>query len=98
MLLLWAVYLTLLLVLAVPVFFVARRRRKTSTIRNVAISALVVSAMMGVTRYTSNELVQQCIDVGNTQCVDAGSTGIIWLFGIGFTLVVWVRAWNLRGR
>jgi len=98
MLLLWAVYLAVLLVLAVPVFVVARRRRRPNTIRNVAISAVVVGGLMGLTRFTSNRLVEQCIDVGNTQCYDAGSTGILWLFAIGFTVVVWARAWNLRGR
>jgi len=98
MFLLWALYLALLLVLAIPVFLVAHRRNRKTTIRNVAISALVMGGLMGITRYTSNELVQQCIDVGNTQCYDAGSTGILWLFAIGFTVVVWSRAWNLRGR
>ncbi|MDH3301681.1 MAG: hypothetical protein OES24_14360 [Acidimicrobiia bacterium] len=98
MLLLWAVYLALLLVLAIPVFVVARRRHRTATIRNVAISAIVVGGLMGMTRYTSDRLVEQCIEVGNTQCFDAGSTGILWLFAIGFTVVVWARAWNLRGR
>ncbi len=98
MLILWAIYLVLLLALAVPVFVMARRRQRPSTIRNVAISALVVGGLMGLTRYTSNELVQQCKDVGNTRCFDPGSTGILWLFAIGFTAVVWGRAWSLRGR
>ncbi len=98
MLTVWVLYLALLLALAIPVFVVARRRSKPSTIRNVAISALVVSGLMAITRYTSDQLVQQCVDVGNTQCIDAGSTGILWLFGLGFTTVVWLRAWNLRGR
>lgn len=94
----WVTYLALLLVLAVPVFVVARRRRRTTTIRNVATSALVIGGLMAMTRYTSDRAVEQCIDVGNTQCVDAGSTGILWLLAIGFTVVVWARAWNLRGR
>lgn len=98
MLLFWALYLVLLLILALPVFHVARRRRRTTTIRNVAISAVVVGGLMAMTRYTSDRLVEQCIEVGNTQCIDAGSTGILWLFAIGFTVVVWARAWNLRGR
>ncbi len=98
MLRLWVIYLALLLVLAVPVFIVARRRGRTTTIRNVVISAVVMSGLMGLTRFSSERLVDQCIEVGNTQCIDAGSTGILWLFGIGFTVVVWARAWNLRGR
>lgn len=98
MLLLWVIYLVLLLALALPVFWVARRRGRPNTIKNVAISALVVSGLMGVTRYTSNKAVEQCIGVGNTQCFDAGSTGMLWMFAIGFTVVVWLRAWNIRGR
>ncbi len=98
MLRLWAIYLAVLLVLALPVFVVGLRRNRPTTIRNVAIAALVIGGLMAVTRYTSNELVQQCIDVGNTRCFDAGSTGILWLLAIGFTVVVWLRAWNLRGR
>ena len=84
--------------LAVPVFAVARRRKKGRVAINFTIAALVVGALMAVTKYTSDSAVASCEAVGNTQCFDAGSTGFLVLFVLVFSLVAWLRAWNLRGR
>ncbi len=97
-LLLFLLYGGVLSALATPVFILARRRAKMQTFRNFVIGVGVVGMLMAITHYTSDRLVAQCQAVGNTQCVDAGSTGMLVLFGIGFAVVAGVRAWQLLGR
>ena len=87
----------LLLIVAVPVIFVARRREKSSTIRNFIVGAAATGTVLAIIKFTSDRAVQQCLDAGNsdTQCVDFGSTGMAVLFIGGYVVIALGRAWVL---
>jgi hypothetical protein len=87
----------LLLIVAVPVIFVARGRGKSSTIRNFIIGAAATGTVLAIVKFTSDRTVRQCIDAGNaeTQCVDFGSTGMAVMFIGGYTVIALGRAWVL---
>ncbi len=94
----WAISFAALCLLAVPVHLVARRRGKPRVSLNFTIAAAVLGALMAITKYTSDQAVASCRAVGNTQCHDSGSVGILVLFIVGFWVVAWARAWNLGDR
>lgn len=95
---LFALHLGALGVLGLPLFLQARRRGRSSTIRNFAWVAVGIAALLAVTSYTSEVAVARCEAAGNTACFDPGSTGMIILFHAAFAVVAWARAWNLLGR
>jgi len=88
-------YSGLLLIVAVPVILVARRRGKSSTIRNFIVGATATGSMLAIIKVSSDQAVQQCVDAGNTQCVDFGSTGMAVLFVGGYAVIALGRAWVL---
>lgn len=81
-----------MLILAVPLFLVAgRRKRMNVVVRFVGIALLLALLLTGVS-ITSNSLVQRCEEAGNNNCVDYGGAGVQFLIVASFAVASWVRA------
>lgn len=78
-----------------PVLYLARRRGQTGTIRSFAIAGLVVVALCIAVAVSSDRLVDQCLEAGNTQCSDRGSSGMQALFMGGFGIAAGLRSYFL---
>jgi mannose/fructose/N-acetylgalactosamine-specific phosphotransferase system component IIC len=78
----------LLLVVTVPVFVMAWRRRRTG----LAIKFVVVAAAIGVffafAAVGSKRAVDNCREVGNYSCFDVGHTGFLFLVGLIYVIAV----------
>jgi len=69
-------YTAVLGVLSIPALVIARREGKPQMARRFLIATLVIGLICGVLAAGSSQLVAQCADVGNTNCVDFGTTGL----------------------
>ena len=92
------IYTAGLLALAIPAFWVARKLNRRSTIRNLLQWGAITGAIMALIRVTSDELVNQCTEAGNTQCFDSGSSGMLLMAGAAYVFISWGRAYALRPR
>ncbi|HEX9848292.1 MAG TPA: hypothetical protein VGB33_07725 [Acidimicrobiia bacterium] len=79
-------------VLGAPVFMVAWRKRRTKTIRSFLISAGVVGILSGLTAGSSERQVAQCLEAGNSDCVDSGAAGLQLLMMVIYVVVAWYSA------
>ncbi len=88
-------FVALMLVFSLPAILVARqdRRRHRGVDQKFAAAAVGVGVLCGVLVGISRRLVDQCTAQGNTQCHDAGGTGLVALIAIGFLAVSTVRAY-----
>ena len=76
--------LLLLSVFSIPLVLVARHVGRRSLIRTFAIAAAIVAAVAASIAASSDMLVQQCFDAGNTGCADFGSAGFRMLLLGGY--------------
>ena len=83
------------LVLAAPVFWVAWRQGRRDLVRKFLVTGLAIAVLFGVVGWTSETLVNQCIEAGNTQCYDAGFRGFEVVVGGGYVLFSWFKAYDL---
>lgn len=90
-----ALYLVIVGVLFAPVFFLARRRGLTSTIRAFALAGVIVIALCVGVELSSDRLIDQCLEAGNRQCYDGGSSGMQALFAGGYGVVAVIRSYFL---
>ena len=79
----------ILVVLASPLFFMARKKRRTDTIRSFAIGGAVVVAFVAGLAHVSKVQVDQCFEAGNPNCVDAGTSGLQLLIMGGYVVAAW---------
>jgi len=82
-----------LAILGGPLFLIAWRRGRRTTIRNFVISGAVIALICGVLAWSSERLVRQCQEAGSPSCFDAGGDGLRFLF-VGFYAVsAWINAY-----
>jgi hypothetical protein len=87
------IFTGLLVALAAPLFYVTWRKDRLTTARNFAISALVVAICCAVLAVVSERQVSQCLDAGNSDCIDSGAAGMQLLFVVIFTAISWFIAY-----
>lgn len=87
------IFTGLLVALAAPLFYVTWRKDKLTTARNFLISAFVVAVCCAVLAVVSERQVLQCMDAGNSDCIDSGAAGLQLLFVGGFTATSWFNAY-----
>lgn len=82
-------------VLCSPVFVLAWRRERLDTIRNFAIGSVFIGVLCGFIAMVSHRQVAQCIEAGNSDCVDSGAVGLqVLLVGL-FVVASWVVSWTM---
>jgi uncharacterized membrane protein len=82
----------LLIALAAPLLYMAWRRERLVTARNFLIGAGVVAILCSVLAVVSERQVLQCLDAGNSDCVDSGAAGMqLLLIGL-FAVAAWLNA------
>jgi hypothetical protein len=82
----------LVAVLVSPVFVVAWRRRRPKTLRNFAIGSVIIGILCGFIVAVSERQVAQCLDAGNSDCVDAGAAGLQLVIIGAFVAASWIAA------
>ena len=80
------------LVLALPLFYVAWRSKRITTMRNFLIGAGSVALLCSILAGVSDRQVQQCRDAGNSDCVDAGTAGMQALMIAIYVIASWMAA------
>ena len=85
--------LALLLVFSVPLVLIAFRRGRRDLARKFLIAGAVVAAVTALIGASSEQLVKQCFDAGNTGCEDFGSSGFRMLLMGGYILVALAEAY-----
>ncbi|MEL6980898.1 MAG: hypothetical protein AAFO29_00585 [Actinomycetota bacterium] len=89
-------YLGILLACSLPVVLVARRDDYHRGVgRKFVLAGLGAGLGCGLVVASSNRLVQQCEEAGNSQCFDAGATGLVTVVIAGFVIVSVIRAYLL---
>lgn len=88
-------FVALFLLICVPPMLIARRIDEPGTIRRFTVASAIAGVFLGVVVGTSRRLTDQCVAEGNTQCFDAGATGLIYLVIFGFVVVSATRTWQL---
>ncbi len=82
----------LMLAFGIPLFVVARRKGRTKTTRRFLIAAGVIGLVTALVSVGSEMLVSRCEAVGNFNCLDFGSTGLQFIFVVGYVISSWVAA------
>ena len=82
----------LLIALAAPLLYMAWRKEMLVTARNFLIGAGVVALLCSVLAVVSERQVMQCLDAGNSDCIDSGAAGMQLLLVGLFVVVAWFNA------
>lgn len=82
-----------LLLAATPLFIVARMRKEPRTIRSFALGALVVAILCAAVAAGSERQVTQCLDAGNTDCIDSGAAGLQMVMIVLYVIAALSTAW-----
>ncbi len=80
---------------AVPLFWVARKRKQADVARRWAWGALAVGLLCATLEYSGNKAVDQCVAAGGnpeTTCVDFGAVGFQLLIAGLFAAGAWWKA------
>ncbi len=83
----------LLAVLGAPLWIVAWRKNRLESVRNYLFAAIGVGLLCGFIAGASSRNVQQCLDAGNTDCLDSGGPGMHLIFIVLYAIVVWLAAY-----
>lgn len=83
----------LIAVLASPLFYLAWRKERLVTARNFLIGLGVVAVSCAVLAVVSERQVMQCLDAGNSECIDSGAAGLQLLLVAVFTAAAWFNAY-----
>jgi hypothetical protein len=89
------------LALGLPLFWVARSRDRTDTIRRFVGGAAFVGLFCATLEYGSERLVAQCLATGANseyRCLDPGSAGLKSMAVVGYAIVAWLTALALWRR
>lgn len=84
-----------LLVLALPLFTVAWRNDRRSTIRSFVLTAVGVGILCGLVAITSRRQVAQCLEAGNSDCVDSGAIGLQLVMITFYAVFAWLSAFSI---
>ncbi len=87
--------LVIMVVVALPLFYVARRLRRPKVLIRYAGIAAALALLVAGMEATSRLLVERCMEAGNTGCVDYGAAGGKAMAIGGFAVASWIRARNL---
>ncbi len=82
-------------VLASPVFYMARKTGRKDTIRSFAIGGAVVVLFIATLAYVSEVQVEQCLEAGNPNCLDAGTPGLQLVILGAYVVASWWVAWSI---
>lgn len=88
-------YSGILLALTLPIAILAPRRGRPEMVRRFLIVAAIVVVVASSLEVTGEQLVAQCEEAGNTQCVDYGGLGMLLLFVVPYGVVAVVKAYSL---
>lgn len=77
-----------LLLLSIPVFVLAWRRRRIPLARKFAIAALAIGLFFATASVGSERLVDNCRASGGVACLDSGYAGFLFLVGIIYVIAV----------
>ncbi|HJQ77841.1 MAG TPA: hypothetical protein VJ948_11370 [Acidimicrobiia bacterium] len=82
-----------LLIAAAPVFIVGRIRNEPRLIRSFGLGALAIAALCAAVAAGSERQVSQCLDAGNSDCIDSGAAGLQLVMIVVYLIVAWSTAW-----
>lgn len=82
-----------LLLAAVPVFIVGRLRKEPRLIRSFGLGALAIAILCAAVAAGSERQVTQCLDAGNSDCVDSGAAGLQLVMIVVYVIAAWSTAW-----
>jgi hypothetical protein len=82
-----------LLLAAIPLFIVARMRKEPRTIRSFALGAVGIAILCAAVAAGSERQVAQCLEAGNTDCIDSGASGLQLLMIVLYVIAAWSTAW-----
>ena len=83
----------LLTALAAPLWIVAWRKNELASKRNYLVAAIAVGVLCASIATASQRQVQQCLDAGNSDCVDSGTPGLQLIFIVVYVITAWVMAY-----
>jgi hypothetical protein len=89
------IFLALLAALGTPLWIVATRDRRTTTVRNFAIGATLVAVLCALMAQISERQVAQCEAAGNPSCVDYGTSGLQLVLVFFFVVGAWWSAYSI---
>lgn len=89
-------YIALLLVCSTPVLVLAWRRSQARTVRRFLVAVVSVGLIAAGGTATSERLVNQCREAGNSICLDQGFAGLQILLVGGYIVVALVTAYLLH--
>lgn len=82
-----------LLLAAVPVFVVARLKDEPQLIRSFGLGAVGIAILCAAVAAGSERQVAQCLDAGNSDCIDSGAAGLQLLMIVLYVITAWSTAW-----
>jgi len=88
-------YAALLLVCTAPVLVLAWRRRRTRTVSRFLVAGASVGLIAAGGTATSERLVNQCTEAGNSICLDSGFAGLQILLVGGYIVAAVAKAYIL---
>jgi hypothetical protein len=93
----WTFFVTLgLWLFALPLFYLALKRQRTTTVRNFALTALFIGVICGSLAFVSDRQMAQCAEAGIAECVDAGAAGMQFTLIVFYVLITWLTAYALH--
>ena len=88
----FALSTALMLLAALPLILLTRQRQPEKGRRFTA-GAVVAGFFCGVIAATSDQFVERCRAAGNPQCIDYGSSGMLWMIVGGYAFVALLNAY-----
>ncbi|MGH3649874.1 MAG: hypothetical protein ACRDU9_04125 [Acidimicrobiia bacterium] len=82
----------LLLVLGAPLTVPTWRKGQRKTARSWLIGAGVIGVLCASIAMVSERQVTQCLDAGNTDCIDSGAAGLQLVFIVLYLVSAWIGA------
>lgn len=87
------IYVGLLSALATPLWVVTWRKDRLESARNFLIVAIVIGICAATLETVSERQVLQCLEAGNSDCFDSGTSGLQLLAVVLYTGVAWFNAY-----
>jgi hypothetical protein len=82
-----------LLLAAVPVFLVGRVRNEPRLVRSFGLGAIAVAILCAAIAAGSERQVAQCLEAGNSDCIDSGAAGLQLVIVVIYVIAAWSTAW-----
>lgn len=88
-------FAALLAALGSPLWWIAHRSGKRTTIRNFAIAASGIAVLSALMAAISERQIAQCEAAGNTACIDYGTTGLQFVMIFFYVVGAWWSAYSI---